>query len=149
MTAAGSPLSRPDAAHLLQVPEDAGPAEVQRAYLRAARRTHPDVLPEADETARRAASLAFDRLTRARDLLLTTPPPAVASGTAGAPAPAAWAYGPEGVDGPRYRRVPGRGLGGSLVVLALLAFLLIAIVSAEQGIRGAAFDPPATSTTAP
>ncbi|WP_375389862.1 J domain-containing protein [uncultured Amnibacterium sp.] len=141
MTGAAAPLSRSEAAALLEVQEDATAAEVQRAYLRAARRTHPDALPEADDATRRAASLAFDRLTRARDLLVTT--------TQGSAPPASraepeWRPGPEGPDGPRYRQVAGRGLGGSFVVLALLAFLLIAIVSAEQAFRGSAFDLPAS-----
>jgi hypothetical protein len=141
VTGAGAPMSRPEAAALLGVPDDAGPAEVQHAYLRAARRTHPDLQPEADETARRAASESFDRLTRARDLLLTTRPERAPE----------WLPGPEGDAGPRYRRVEGRGLGGSLVVLALLAFLLVALVSAQQAFGGAAFpepvDRPATTAT--
>lgn len=124
MTGAGAPMPRIEAAALLGVPVDVSPADAQRAYLRAARRTHPDVLPEADEAGRRAAGEAFDRLTRARDVLVAGPPPQVE--------PQQWVPGPEGAAGPRYRRVPGRGLGGSLVVLALLAFLLIAIVTAEQ-----------------
>jgi curved DNA-binding protein CbpA len=139
VTGAPAPMPRQEAAALLGVPEDASAADVQRAYLRAARRTHPDVLPQADEAARRAAAEAFDRLTRARDVLVAAPPPAT-----GPVDGAAWVPGPEGAAGPRYRRVEGRGLGGSLVVLALLAFLLIALVSAEQAFRGSAFDAPAS-----
>lgn len=143
MTAARTPMPRAEAAALLGVPEAATTGEVQRAYLRAARRTHPDLLPEADDAGRREAGEAFARLTRARDTLLTDRPTAPEER-------AAWSAGPEGAAGPAYRQVPGRGLGGSLVVLALLAFLLIGIVSAEQAFRGgSSFDAPTTSTTAP
>lgn len=141
MTGAGVPMPRAEAARLLGVGVDAAPEEVQRAYLRAARRTHPDVLPDLDEAGRRAAGDAFDRLTRARDLLLVAGPVAV-------PKDADWVVRPGWEDGPRYRRVEGRGLGGSLVVLVLLAFLLVAIVSTEQGLRGdTAYDPPAATST--
>jgi hypothetical protein len=132
-----APMSRSEAAALLDVPVDATPADVQHAYLRAARRTHPDVLPLADEAGRRAAGEAFDLLTRARDVLVEP----------GAAPPAdeqEWRYGPEGPAGPRYRRIQGRGLGGSLVVLALLAFLLIALVSLQQAFLGPGIDAPAT-----
>ena len=120
-------MPRHEAAALLGVPEDAPATEVQRAYLRAARRTHPDVLPEADEARRQAAAEAFDRLTRARDVLIGRPD---RTGRHRSPAcrPAL-----------RSRSDPrrNRGLGGSLVVLALLAFLMVGIVSAEQ-----ALSPP-------
>jgi hypothetical protein len=43
------------------------------------------------------------------------------------------------------RPVPGRGLGGSLVVLVLLAFLLVALVTVDDAFRTHAFDPPAGS----
>ena len=131
-------MPRHEAAALLGVPDDATTAQVQRAYLRAARTTHPDVLPEADEAGRRAAAEAFDRLTRARDVLvgrpIAEPSPLVA------PMAAAGA--------PSFRRTQGRGLGGSLVVLALLAFLMIGIVSAEQALHGGLNDLP-QSTSSP
>jgi hypothetical protein len=144
-----APLSRAEAAALLDVPEDAPPADVQRAYLRAARRTHPDAHPEADEPARRAAAEAFDRLTLARDVLVEPAPPPPSGATPGPE----WRYGPEGPAGPRYRRVEGRGLGGSLVVLALLAFLLIALVSLQQAFLAPLPGPtpaptPTSSSTA-
>jgi curved DNA-binding protein CbpA len=129
-------------AALLGVAADAPAAEVQRAYLRAARRTHPDLLQEADEGSRRAASDAFVRLTRARDALL-------AEQVLDPLERARWTRGPEGEDGPAYRPVPGRGIGGSLVVLALLAFLLVAIVTAEQSFQGTLFSPGSTSSTVP
>ena len=138
MSSAAS-MPRHEAAALLGVPEDATSAQVQRAYLRAARTTHPDVLPEADEAGRRAAAEAFDRLTRARDVLVAgdpirdPSPPVTRMDAAGAPP---------------FRRPRERGLGGSLVVLALLAFLLIGIVSAEQALRGGLNDLP-QSTSSP
>ena len=143
MTTRGQAMPRHEAAALLGVQETAAPPEVQRAYLRAARTTHPDLLPEADEGGRRAAAEAFDRLTRARDALLVPLPPAP-SGSA-----SAWAPGRDGAAGPQYRRVEGRGIGGSLVVLVLLAFLLVALVSLQQGLGfgmdGQPADPAATA----
>jgi curved DNA-binding protein CbpA len=138
VTSPGAAMPRHEAAALLGVPETASPPEVQHAYLRAARTAHPDLLPEADEAGRRAAGAAFDRLTRARNVLLDPAPPA-STDTA-----SAWSPGPEGAAGPRYRRVEGRGLGGSLVVLVLLAFLLVALVNLQQGLGFGIGTPPAT-----
>ena len=120
MTRPAAPMPRHEAAALLGVPIDASPAEVQHAFMRAARRAHPDVLPESDEAGRRAAGETFAGLTRARDALLAPAPEPLVR-----PTPTA----------PPVPRAPGRALGGSLVLLALLAFLLIGIVSAEQGLR--------------
>jgi curved DNA-binding protein CbpA len=143
VTTRGQAMPRHEAAALLGVPETAAPPEVQRAYLRAARTTHPDLLPEADEPGRRAAAEAFDRLTRARDVLLEPAPPAPAGSAS------AWVPGPDGAAGPQYRRVEGRGIGGSLVVLVLLAFLLVALVSLQQGLGfgtdGQPAEPAATA----
>lgn len=139
MTTAAS-MPRGEAAALLGVPESAPVQEVQRAYLRAARRTHPDLLTEADEAGRQAAGDAFARLTLARDTLVADRPAVPHESTE-------WVARPGDDDGPRFRRVPGRGLGGSLVVLAMLAFLLIALVSAEQAFEGRSFDAPGISTT--
>ena len=130
----GMPLG--EAAELLGVAEDAPPGDVQRAFLRAARRVHPDVLDEAGDDERREAGASFDRMLRARDALLTAP-----RATGGAHAvPADASAHRRDPEGPVYRRVPGRGLGGSLVVLALLAFLLVALVSFEQGVQ-VGFEP--------
>lgn len=142
MTRPPEPMPRAEAAALLGVEPGASGGEVQRAYLRAARRVHPDVLGDADDADRRAAAEAFVRLSRARAAMLQPGPPAAAfdfdddddDHRRGIP------------DGPRYRRVPGTGLGGSLVVLALLAFLLVGLVSLEQAMRGDAFEPPASSS---
>lgn len=137
MTGVGAPITRSEAATLLGVDEHATAADVQRAYLRAARRTHPDLLPDAQEEERRAATAAFARLTSARDLLVTG---RADTTSAASPGPSRV---PQGAG-----RAPGRGLAGSLVVLTLLAFLLVAIVSIEQAFEGGSFRPP-SSTSAP
>jgi len=129
VTSSAASLTRDEAAALLGVPLGAPVSAVQHAYLRAARRTHPDVLPDADERGRRAAAEAFDRLTRARDLLVAGTGPVPSTPPVAAAAPAS----------DRYRR--GRGLGGPLVVLALLGFLLLAMVAVEEASLG---DPTQT-----
>lgn len=117
-------MPREEAALLLGLDGDAGPVEVQRAFLRAARRVHPDVLGEASDARRRAAADAFVRLSAARDALLEPAPARPAPPGARRAGPA----GPSGAVPPER----GRGPGGSLVLLALLAFLLIALVSFER-----------------
>lgn len=133
-------MDRAQAAALLGVPVDADAADVQRAFLRAARRVHPDTLPDAGEAERRSAAAAFDRLLRARDAMLVPLPPQ-AAGDAGP-----YAARPGDPDGLLLRRVEGRGLGGSLVILALLAFLLVAIVTVQQSMQP---DPFATPPAGP
>lgn len=136
-------MPRPEAARLLGLPEDAPAPEVQRAFLRAARRVHPDVLGDAPEEERRAAAHAFDRMLRARDVLLVP----ARRGSDGTPP-----QQPTAQSGPVFRQVPGRGLGGSLVVLALLAFLLVALVTVEQAVSGvgpAPLPPPPATSVAP
>jgi len=133
--------SASEAAALLGVPEGATAAEVQHAFLRAARRTHPDLQDPDDAEARRSAGDAFARLTAARDALLAAMPldPRERADLATGARPASASY-----------RSPARGLGGSFVVLALLGFLMMGIVAAEyallgQGDPGRLVDPPATS----
>jgi hypothetical protein len=111
-------MSPAEAAAVLGVPLDAPLADIQHAYLRAARQVHPDVLPDASDPEREHAATRFDELSQAREVLFENRPvipielvqPAVA-----------------------YER--GRGIGGSLAVLALLVFLLIAIVSLNDAFR--------------
>lgn len=143
MSRPAQPMPRAEAAEVLGVADDAPPVEVQRAFLRAARHVHPDVLGDADDARRRAAGAAFVRLSRARDALLVPAPAGARSG----PAVAARPRDPSG--GPVFRRVPGRGLGGSLVVLALLAFLLVALVSFEQAVQQDGFDAPPAPVSTP
>jgi hypothetical protein len=143
-------MSRAEAAEVLGVAEAARAAEVQRAFLRLVRTAHPDALPGASEGERRAAAERFDRLVRARAVLLAPAPPTPSTPSAGAPDDG---YRPRPMepDGPLYRPVPGRGIGGSLVVLVLLAFLLVALVSFDDAARRPSFDPgaptPASSGT--
>jgi curved DNA-binding protein CbpA len=135
-------MTRTEAASVLGVPPDAEPAEVQHAFLRLARHVHPDTLPDADDRERQAAALRFDRLLQARGVLLTAPEPAE-------PGPVFEADRlTTDPGGPQWRRVPGRGLGGSLVVLALLAFLLVALVSLDDAFRSQPFQPGSSTTPA-
>ncbi|MDH2442342.1 DnaJ domain-containing protein [Amnibacterium sp. CER49] len=137
MTAPRAAMSRAEAAEVLGVALTARAAEVQRAFLRLVRTAHPDALPGATEAERRAAAERFDRLVRARAVLLAPPPP---TPPPGAPDDG---YRPMEPDGPLYRPVPGRGIGGSLVVLVLLAFLLVALVSFDDAARRPSFEPGA------
>ena len=147
MTASAAPMSRGEAAELLGIAPDAEAAEVQRAFLRAARHAHPDTLPEADDSARAAAGARFDALSRARAVLLVPAPAAPPAPPVGRAADG-WAPRPGDPDGPLYRPVQSRGLGGSLVVLALLAFLLVALVSFGEGFGRPSFDAPPGSPVA-
>jgi hypothetical protein len=117
-----SPMSPAEAAEVLGVPLDASIADIQHAYLRAARQVHPDVLQDAPAAEREDAATRFDRLTQAREVLLEQRPVL-----------------PIEVAEPAARPVVGsergRGIGGSLAVLALLVFLLIAIVSLNDAFR--------------
>jgi curved DNA-binding protein CbpA len=146
VTASPAPMSRAQAAELLGLAADAPPVEVQRAFLRAARHAHPDTLPEADDATRAAAAARFDALTRARAVLMEPAPPAPPAAAAGLGD--GWAPRPGDPDGPLYRPVQGRGLGGSLVVLALLAFLMVAIVTFSDAFRQQSFDDPGGSPAA-
>jgi hypothetical protein len=139
-------MTRIEAAALLGVAVDAAGPDVQKAFLRLARRVHPDVLPNATDAQRREAAERFDALVRARGVLLD---PASASATASVAAAPASGWAPRAGDptGPRYRPVPGRGLGNSLVVLVLLAFLLVALVTVDDALRTHAFDSPAGGAT--
>lgn len=138
MTAAPASMPRDEAAALLDVPIDAPAADVQRAYLRAARRTHPDLVPETDVAGRRAAGAAFAELTRARDALLAARPMDPLDR-------AAWSRPAVG----DVRSVPRatRNLGGSLVVLALLGFLMMGLVAAESVYESWPLDTPVSTTT--
>jgi hypothetical protein len=118
-----SPMSPAEAAEVLGVPLDASIADIQHAYLRAARQVHPDVLQDAPAAEREDAATRFDRLTQAREVLLEQRPVL--------PIEVA-----EPVAQPVVGYERGRGIGGSLAVLALLVFLLIAIVSLNDAFRG-------------
>ncbi|HEY0373445.1 MAG TPA: J domain-containing protein [Amnibacterium sp.] len=139
-------MTRIEAAALLGVAADATGPDVQKAFLRLARRVHPDVLPNATEAQRREAAERFDAIVRARGVLLDPASVPASASTAGPPAPD-WAHRAGEPTGPRYRTVPGHGLGNSLVVLALLAFLLVAVVTIDHALRTHAFDSPGGGAT--
>src|SRR4051812_18065489 len=100
-------MSPAEAAELLGVPLDAPVADIQHAYLRAARQVHPDVLPDAPEPEREDAATRFDELSQARDVLFEHRPVI-----------------PIEVVQPAVQYERGRGIGGSLAVLALLVLVL-------------------------
>src|SRR3954454_18223754 len=104
-------MSPAEAADMLGVPLDASLTDIQHAYLRAARQVHPDVHPGATEPEREDAATRFDELSQAREVLFEHHP--VIPIEVVAPAVQQ-----------EYER--GRGIGGSLAVLVLLVFLLIA-----------------------
>jgi hypothetical protein len=111
-------MSPAEAAALLGVPLDAPLTDIQHAYLRAARQVHPDVLTDASDPDREDAAARFDELSQAREVLFEDRPviPIEVMRTA-----------------VEYER--GRGIGGSLAVLAVLVFLLIAIVTLNDAFR--------------
>jgi hypothetical protein len=129
-------MSPAEAARLLGVPLDASLEDIQHAYLHAARQVHPDVLPDADEPELADAAARFDELSQAREVLFEHRPVIPIE-----VAPAMVAV------------ERGRGIGGSLAVLALLVFLLIAIVSLNDAFRAATVGgldgrtPPAPSSS--
>jgi curved DNA-binding protein CbpA len=131
-------MSPVEAAAVLGVALDASSSDIQHAFLRLARVTHPDVLADASEADRRDAGLRFADLKDARDALLSARPRGEASATG-------WVEGaglasqtrPAGaVPGqPTFRRVRSRGMAGSIIALILLAVLLVATVSAQDAFR--------------
>ena len=135
-----APMSPAEAAEVLGVALDASLSDVQHAYLRAARQVHPDVLPDASAPEREDAATRFDRLSQAREVLFEQRPAIPIVVVAAAPF----------VNPVADER--GRGIGGSLAVLALLVFLLIAIVSLNDAFRASTAgtlyqqDPPVATS---
>ena len=134
-------MSPAEAAEVLGVPLDASVADIQHAYLRAARQVHPDVMPDASEPERAEAAARFHAISQAREVLFehrpaipVEPGQPTASGTV--------------------EVQPGRGMGGSLLALALLVLALLAIVSLNDAFRAATTDrlggeTPPVSTSSP
>ncbi|MCU1571055.1 MAG: putative chaperone [Naasia sp.] len=113
-------MSVAEAARLLGVATDASIPDIQHAFAREARLSHPDLLVEASEQERHAAGIRFAELREARDELLSAKPVVpVQFVTAG----------------PQFHRVPGRGMGRSVLVLLLLAGLIVVSVTAQDGFR--------------
>lgn len=111
------------AAEVLGVSVDAAPAEVERAFHRRARVTHPDVAegvpPAADGDADADAAAAFREVLQARDALLRTPRPPDAPATVRVVAE----VGRDGRPIPRVQSVRLMTVWAGL--LALAAFLAI------------------------
>ena len=131
-------MSPVEAAALLGVALDASSTDIQHAFLRLARVTHPDVLADASEEDRRDAGLRFADLKDARDVLLSARPSveAAATGWVGSAGLASETRPPGAVPGqPTFRRVRSRGMAGSIIALILLAVLLVATVSAQDAFR--------------
>ena len=142
MSAGPRPMTRTEAAALLGVPPETTGQEAQRAFLRAARFVHPDVLPQAGVEERRAAAARFDALVQARAVLLEPP--------------FASADGPPRASVRTVHVVPrqDRGLANSLVLIALLSFLIVALVTLDSSLRGGSGDgsadgAPIVSSPAP
>lgn len=105
------------AAELLAVPADAIPAEIERAFTRAARSAHPDLFVDDDDATRARRAAEFVSLAEARDLL-------VARARARAAA-AATGYRPPDAR-PTIPPPPGPYLMGAWIgMLVLAAFLSI------------------------
>jgi hypothetical protein len=126
-------MSPAEAAELLGVAEDAGIPEVQRAFLRVARQTHPDLLGHLDDFERRAAGVRFAVLREARDVLVERRPSQPEQ-------PDEYEPYEQPVelmehDGPQFHPVPSRGIGRSVIALILLAVILVAAVTAQNSYR--------------
>ena len=111
-------MSPAEAAAVLGVPVDAPLADIQHAYLRAARQVHPDVLPGASDPEREDAANRFDELSQAREVLFEHRPVI-----------------PIEVLQPTVAYERGRGIGGSVAVLVLLVLLLVVVVSLNDAFR--------------
>ena len=99
-----------EAAEVLGVAPDAALPDIQLAYRRLARGVHPDTSPVGEDEQRTSAE-RFDRIVRARKVLVEHKP-VVAIRVE----PHTW-------------RPRAGGIGTSLALLTVLAFLLLAIVS--------------------
>lgn len=120
-----------EAAELLGVQPDADLPDIQLAYRRLARDTHPDTSPGRSDTERDRTAERFDRVVQARDVLVEHKP-VVAIRVE----PVGW-------------RPRAGGIGASLALLTILAFLLLAIVSLTDAYRMDPLrDQPGGSRTA-
>lgn len=107
-------MSVAEAAAVLGVDPDADLPHIQLAYRRLARDTHPDTSARVSESDRSDAAERFDRVVRARTVLVERKPVIAIR-----------------VQPPGWRPRAG-GIGASLALLAILAFLLLAIVSLDD-----------------
>jgi hypothetical protein len=136
-------MSPADAALLLGVAPDASSAEIQHAFARQARLNHPDLLVDATEEERHSAGIRFARVRDARDVLLSRSPdvPDTPVETVHVVA-----------DGVPFRGVPMRNPWTTFLVFLLLAFIVVLVVTLEDGFRmefisqlnGGVGNPPAS-----
>ena len=143
MSAGPRPMTRVEAAALLGVPPETTGQAAQHAFLRAARFVHPDVLPQAGEDERRAAAARFDALVQARAVLLEPPFASASDDRTRASARPVHIVPRE-----------DRGFADSLVLIALLSFLIVALVTLDSPLRsqsgdGSANGAPIVSSPAP
>jgi hypothetical protein len=119
-------MSPADAAILLGVAPGASAPEIQHAFARQARLHHPDLMTDASEEERHAAGIRFAELRAARDLLLATAPPAIATAVGEDPYP--WPVRTT-------RTEPMRGPWSTVLVFLLLAVLVVTVVTIQDGFR--------------
>jgi DnaJ domain len=115
-------MSPADAAKLLGVAADASIQDIQHAYARQARLSHPDLLVDASEEERRSAGLRFAELHDARDALLAAKPVV----------PIRF------VDDGRPIRIPTgpmRGPWSTILVFLVLAMIVVFLVTLQDGFR--------------
>ncbi len=106
-----------EAAALLGVAPGASIDDVQRAFVHAVRDHHPDRFAEGSDEDRAAASARFRTYAEARDVLIRERPVI----------PVTFDYVPSA-------RKP-KGIGGSVIVLVILAALLVLGVTMADGYR--------------
>src|SRR3954471_1224463 len=120
-------MSPADAAQLLGVEQDAPIQEIQHAFARQARLSHPDLLVDATEEERHSAGIRFAELREARDLLVTRQPGA-------GPAPQVTSVHIV-ADGVPLRTGPMRGPWATFLVFLLLAIVVVTAVTLQDGFR--------------
>lgn len=118
-------MSPADAAELLGVAPDASIPEIQHAFTRRARLSHPDLMAEASEAERHEAGIRFAELRDARDLLVSSR----------ADAPLAAHVAPEAWPVRTMRTEPMRGPWSTFIVFLLLAVLIVTVVTIQDGFR--------------
>ncbi|WP_210481251.1 hypothetical protein [Naasia sp. SYSU D00948] len=117
-------MSPADAAKLLGVATDASIPDIQHAFARHARLSHPDLMAEATDEERHAAGIRFAELRDARDVLVA----ARGSMPAGSPQVAA---GPVRI----VRTEPVRGAWSTFLVFLVLAVIVVLVVTIQDGFR--------------
>ncbi|HEY8589275.1 MAG TPA: J domain-containing protein [Naasia sp.] len=112
-------MSPAEAASLLGVHPDASIADIQQAFQRQARLTHPDLLTEADDAERHAAGLRFAQLREAQTILVQQHPVL----------PVAFEYPMR-----RPRKSMG-GFGGTILAFLILAAVVVFAVTSMDAYR--------------